>query len=51
MAMMSGTLARPTPDRPILMPQDDEQYLSKRCDAFSVDKIFLVGGGREEIVA
>jgi hypothetical protein len=48
---MVATLARPTPDRPVLMPHDDERYLSKRWDTFSMDKIFLVGGRREETVA
>jgi hypothetical protein len=48
---MVATLARPTPDRPILMPHDDERHLSKRLDTFSMDKIFLVGGSRKETVA
>ncbi|KAJ8582601.1 hypothetical protein M405DRAFT_937685 [Rhizopogon salebrosus TDB-379] len=45
-----ATLARPTPDRSVLMPHDDERYLSKRWDMFSMDKIFLVGNSREETV-
>jgi hypothetical protein len=44
-----ATLARPIPDRPVLMPHDDERYLSQRWDTFSMDKIFLVDGSREEL--
>jgi hypothetical protein len=51
MAMVPATLARPTPDRPVLIPHDDERYLSKRRDTFSMDKIFPVGGSREETAA
>ncbi|KAJ8591643.1 hypothetical protein M405DRAFT_98893 [Rhizopogon salebrosus TDB-379] len=46
-----ATLARPAPDRPVLMPHDDERYLSKRWDTFSIEKIFLVGGRQEQTVA
>jgi hypothetical protein len=48
---MVVTLARPTPDRPVLMPHDDERYLSERWDMCSMEKIFLVGGSWEETVA
>ncbi|KAJ8591621.1 hypothetical protein M405DRAFT_880376 [Rhizopogon salebrosus TDB-379] len=50
-AMVSATLARSIADRPALMPPDDERYLSKRWNAFSMGKIFLVGGNREQTVA